>query len=698
MILLILFTPSGNHCPAGMSTPEVCPAGFFCPKPAEAPIPCGMGKFCPRGSSTERSCPADTFSTRTQQSSSATCTRCRTCTVGAWETTPCTSTGNRECTMCTGKPDRSSYTVASSACTWVCDSGFYGGNCTQCLAGFWCKSGVANRCPQNSESPPGSFDQSSCVCSAGFFSLKTTLETSWGPMVGATPCAKCQAGSICPGVSIVPSQVHSEPIAGVEKQLVLADKAMPDYPNLVTLFESIPATIEEVKKTLTAAQRLVSFFTIKICRDNFCAMCDGSEMCIPRVSVQVSRGRNGRYAFSVSSLKADVLYTFEVVTAGLCFPRMNINAEYVTGNRVAIASISNLSFVPIECPTDSSVNSRLTVTGTTTSVSKVRRLLESAKRRLLQQSSASNFLAMSFVVPTNETSLLSNTIANSGITIEGFVAVDSVVPNVTSSPLSCPENATSPEGSTSITQCVCKPGYQGDASAGTPCSPCPPGKFCSGGLIDLCAVNALAPPLSSRAEDCACVPGFYGSRLACKQCPVNHFCSGGGLNATKCTSNAFAPVQSTSKDACTCVAGYHGTGNTQCVLCPSGSWCWGGIANTCPVDSVTAFGASSALDCSCKDGYRLHMSTDHRGIDTRNCLWCSENTYCKVRQLRNFVFNMHPCPAPTNAQKVLASYFFSIVGDPTHVSFFCFGPGGVARTLSARAFHQRYCELLCVPS
>ncbi len=193
----------------------------------------------------------------------------------------------------------------------------------------------------------------------------------------------------------------------------------------------------------------------------------------------------------------------------------------------------------------------------------------------------------------------------------------------------------------SLKQCLCKPGYQGDAAAGTPCSPCPPNTFCSGGIINLCSANALAPSMSDSVDDCACVPGFYGNPSACQQCPANSYCSG-GLNAVKCTDHAVSPVQSTSGDACYCDPGYAGVKNAPCVLCPPGSWCWTGGANVCPAYSVTLPGASRSSECSCVDGFKQQLSTDLQGLVTKSCLQCAANTYCKVRPPAIFVYNTHP--------------------------------------------------------
>ena len=565
------------------------------------------------------------------QITAATCTPCTTCTLGAFESTQCSAAENRVCTVCSNKPLRASFLTASSACSWVCDAGYYGDTCAPCVAGFWCKSGIANRCPTDSTSPALSYSQNSCMCEPGY--------SSQGTVSGTSPCAVCPPGSVCPGAGIVSVEVQAAPIPNVTTQLMLVQQPLPVADNLVSLYVSIPASVAAMRNLLPAAQALIPIYTRQVCRGSFCALCDGTEQCISKAVVSVRRGLDGRYAFNVSSLKADILYEFVVLTPGLCVPTIAIDPEYVTGTRVAIASISTLRSAPIICLNDTLVNTQLSVIGTAAAaVSPVRRLLESAKRRLLGETL--DTLAVSFVVPTTETAVIHTAVADAGNTVEGFTAITSSGTAEVAPPLSCPENATSPEGSTSIRQCVCMPGYRGNAAEGTPCSPCPPNTFCSGGLLNLCKTNALAPPMSDSADDCACVPGFYGDPASCQSCPANSFCPG-GLTATQCTANAVSPAQSTSANACYCNPGYQGVGNAPCTLCPPGSWCWTGVANACPANSLTPPGASRASECSCVDGFRQQLSTDLQGVVSKSCLQCAANTYCKVRAPPVSVYNTH---------------------------------------------------------
>jgi hypothetical protein len=442
-------------------------------------------------------------------------------------------------------------------------------------------------------------------------------------------------------------EVQASPIPNVTTQLMLVQQPLPPSDNLVSLFVSIPASIASMRAFLPANQSTIPIFTRQVCRGSYCALCDGSDSCVTRIVVGVRRGMDGKYAFNVTSLRSDALYEFVVITPGMCMPTISIDPEYVSGTLVAIASISTLRSAPIGCLTDSLANTQLSVTGTAAAaVNPVRRLLESAKRRLLQQTA--DTLAVSLLVPTTETAAIQAVVADAGIVVEGFIAVASSGTAEVAPPLTCPDGATSPEGSTTIRQCVCKPGYQGDAAAGTPCTPCPANTFCSGGIINLCSANALAPSMSDSADDCACVPGFFGDPASCKQCPADSFCPG-GLNATKCTGNAVSPAQSTSGDACYCNAGYLGVKNAVCTLCPAGKWCWTGVANSCPANSFTPPGVSRASECSCMDGFRQQLSSDLQGLVTKTCLQCAADTYCKVLTPILFVYNTHPRALPAHA-------------------------------------------------
>jgi len=326
------------------------------------------------------------------------------------------------------------------------------------------------------------------------------------------------------------------------------------------------------------------------------------------------------------------------VTPGMCTPAVDwtqISSEYYTGLNMAISSISGISSIPFICTTNALMASSISVSGTTSAPR--RRLM--GTRALLQ--AGSDALAVSVVVPANLTNATQKAVASANFTIQGYTPVTSGntitvvnsttnVTTIVSTPLAmmqCPENSTSPVGAVSISQCVCLPGYKG--SAGSACSPCDPGVFCSGGLIGLCPGNASAPLMSSSPSSCACNLGFYGTS-SCTQCPKNAYCPG-GKTFINCTASALSPVQSSSSAACYCAPGFNGTANARCQSCSAGTWCWTGISNPCPLNQTSAAGASRVTDCFCADGYSATSSGA--------CILCSNNTYCKVTACAKHIYN-----------------------------------------------------------
>jgi hypothetical protein len=181
---------------------------------------------------------------------------------------------------------------------------------------------------------------------------------------------------------------------------------------------------------------------------------------------------------------------------------------------------------------------------------------------------------------------------------------------------SCPVNFTSNEGSSQLSDCYCKPGYQLIANE---CKLCPPSTFCISGIRNNCPSNSFSPSGSSANFSCMCNPGFYGSNGSnCSQCPANSFCTGGN-SIVLCTTNAVSPVQSTNASACYCDRGYQGVSNAACFPCPAGTWCWTGVLNLCPTNSSSLPLSSYWYNCTCMPGFT--------GIDGFACAPCPPGTY-----------------------------------------------------------------------
>ena len=273
--------------------------------------------------------------------------------------------------------------------------------------------------------------------------------------------------------------------------------------------------------------------------------------------------------------------------------------------------------------------------------------LHNGRRSLLQVTTDS--VSFSIVIAASETNTTQAAIFKANATVEGFT---SSAPPVFV-PASCPANSISPEGSISVTQCSCLPGYEGNASNGSSCVPCPIDTFCASGKLGLCPANSHAPAVSDSILDCSCYPGFYGNgSVSCTRCPSNSFCTG-GFALEACTLNAISPAQSTSTMACYCDRGLYGINNTRCKLCESGSWCWTGIKNQCPSNSSSPSGSSRLSSCVCLDGFENVPLIDNSNQSTSVCTACRKDTYCKVLCCPIPVYNtpfhtplhacFHPC-------------------------------------------------------
>ena len=182
--------------------------------------------------------------------------------------------------------------------------------------------------------------------------------------------------------------------------------------------------------------------------------------------------------------------------------------------------------------------------------------------------------------------------------------------------IACPGNSTSPAGAYAITQCMCLPGFYG--VNGTNCTLCPQGSYCASGVLNPCPGNSSSPTQSGNISSCACNAGFFGS-ASCSECPMAYYCPG-GLTSIQCTANATtASTRSISYMQCFCDRGYAGINNTACYPCPVGSWCWTGVVNNCPPNSISPLYSNYMNNCTCNVGYY--------GPGGGPCVLCNQGTY-----------------------------------------------------------------------
>ena len=174
----------------------------------------------------------------------------------------------------------------------------------------------------------------------------------------------------------------------------------------------------------------------------------------------------------------------------------------------------------------------------------------------------------------------------------------------------------------------------GTAAANATASMCPAGGYCPAGVFVACDAGSYNPLTAQTASS------------ACATCPAGSYCPSGAITPTACAAGSYNPnAGGTSSDsACTvapagsyaaagatwptlCGAGTYraGTGGvgpqscaacslgtystaqgavTACPQCAAGSYCMTpSTIAACPVNTLSAAGAKTQLDCQCLPGF-----------------------------------------------------------------------------------------------
>ena len=121
----------------------------------------------------------------------------------------------------------------------------------------------------------------------------------------------------------------------------------------------------------------------------------------------------------------------------------------------------------------------------------------------------------------------------------------------------CPEHSSSPVASTSLSSCLCDPGYTGPD--GGPCQACGGGTFKAGGGsagCTACPANSDSPPSSDDVSDCVCAAGFEGPEGGpCAMCSADATKSSLNTEQRNLSDPTIAPTQMCHAPLCTCVNG-----------------------------------------------------------------------------------------------------------------------------------------------
>jgi hypothetical protein len=190
---------------------------------------------------------------------------------------------------------------------------------------------------------------------------------------------------------------------------------------------------------------------------------------------------------------------------------------------------------------------------------------------------------------------------------------------------SCPAGATSPDFSTSISDCQCGPGYTGTDS----CNLCAENTIKPTSGSDACTPCAAGTVSNAERTACVCGPGQEPDGAGgCDPCPPNHYKSAYTDDAClECRLNSATDSTGTTADyLCKCIPGYYNSDSptNDCEPCGTGTYKTTS-ANleacvACPTGSTTLTTTNDELsDCICDLGYT--------GTGGASCVACEIGEY-----------------------------------------------------------------------
>jgi len=172
---------------------------------------------------------------------------------------------------------------------------------------------------------------------------------------------------------------------------------------------------------------------------------------------------------------------------------------------------------------------------------------------------------------------------------------------------SCPRNSTALPGSRNYTDCTCNAGFErGDD--GFSCAPCPNNTYSpvAGSVCTPCPPNSNAS--GSANTLCSCSAGYYGmtpSSLSCQACPPGTYNPVAGIRdmteCRACPTGSATLAPATLTDAlCVCAPGYYGDVG-GCTACAAGKF--NALANQTTADACIACpGNTTSLGASAMCG------------------------------------------------------------------------------------------------
>ena len=191
------------------------------------------------------------------------------------------------------------------------------------------------------------------------------------------------------------------------------------------------------------------------------------------------------------------------------------------------------------------------------------------------------------------------------------------------------------------TQEVCPEGFYTNINRQSICQSCPPGHYCSNGIINECPKGSFCVGQVNITSPCPA--GTFSNRTQlqssdeCQQCPIGSYCSGGQSDIDgQCDPGYFCPETSD---------------NAQQELCPPGYYCQNGLKIACLpgyFSNTTAVKPDNSTCLPCSEGFSCPLSANvaDQYMDCPKGFFCSSGN-SNPTDPNNICPLGHYCPVQT---------------------------------------------------
>jgi hypothetical protein len=512
----------------------MCPAGFACP-----------------GGSIITPCDGIlTFSLGNQ----STCTNCKSCNAGTYKSTDCSSTEDITCTPCpagSACPDGILINLCSAGTTFSVGGQSVCSSCSACLPGTWesypCTTTNNREC---SFCPPGYFcsgglaidlcangltfslgNQSTCtnceICSAGTYQTTSCISTR------NRVCSPCPPGFACPGGTTLLDPMGSTAcVSGVTFSVGLQSTCTACTTCLAGTYENVSCTASRNRVCLpcppgfacpggTVITPCILGSTYSLGSQSTCTSC---TVCINGLFETTACSATTNRICSLSpcspgTYSVSVGYTTQCnpCPAGYACPGGTVLDECIAGSTFSMGGQG--ACTPCLTPCGAGTYELQTCTPYQNRVCDT--CLDLVDNGMWDGRFAAGYSPYDCpwtCMPGYELYSGACSLCPEGSYCEFGLYYD------------CPYMSWSSVGSGQATDCVCEPGFYG--VNGQTCDPCPANFYCTGGqAITPCPANSVSFTEGADLSACHCVPGYKSTfdGEPCLPCATENFCLGGTL-------------------------------------------------------------------------------------------------------------------------------------------------------------------------